>query len=210
MFEFSRSYVILTIWWPRSGVRIYQIVTGVTSVVGVPSTHLVFSLPFSWLIVQYSLDISWSHSRDHSGYMLSQWEMALHSHFSNTFHWLRPYPGWSVHSHARNLTKDMSKVCGVIFKFQVWPKYQHRHQHQHQHHQQQHHYQHQHTDSIFNYMVVLFFLVEFHWSYWISLKWVLKVVDWISLKLVPKFVVWISQKLVFSRVCWLIFSVVSS
>ena len=29
------------IWWPRSGVWIYQIVTGVTSVVGVPSTHLV-------------------------------------------------------------------------------------------------------------------------------------------------------------------------
>ena len=43
IFEFSRSYVILTIWWPRSGVRIYQIVTGVTSVVGVPSTHLVSS-----------------------------------------------------------------------------------------------------------------------------------------------------------------------
>ena len=41
IFEFSRSYMILTIWWPRSGVRIYQIVTGVTSVVGVPSTHLV-------------------------------------------------------------------------------------------------------------------------------------------------------------------------
>ena len=31
----------MTIWWPRSGVWIYQIVTGVTSVVGVPSTHLV-------------------------------------------------------------------------------------------------------------------------------------------------------------------------
>ena len=31
IFEFSRSYVILTIWWPRSGVMIYQIVTGVTS-----------------------------------------------------------------------------------------------------------------------------------------------------------------------------------
>ena len=44
IFEFSRSYVILTIWWPRSGVRIYQIVTGVTSVVGVPSTHLVNTL----------------------------------------------------------------------------------------------------------------------------------------------------------------------
>ena len=36
MFEFSRSYVILTIWWPRSGVRIYQIMTGVASDVGVP------------------------------------------------------------------------------------------------------------------------------------------------------------------------------
>ena len=42
IFEFWRSYVILTIWWPRSGVRIYQIVTGVTSDVGVPSTHLVW------------------------------------------------------------------------------------------------------------------------------------------------------------------------
>ena len=39
----SRSYmtVTMTIWWPRSGIWIYQIVTGVTSVVGVPSTHLV-------------------------------------------------------------------------------------------------------------------------------------------------------------------------
>ena len=41
IFEVSRSYVILTIWRPRLGVRIYQIVTGVTSDVGVPSTHLV-------------------------------------------------------------------------------------------------------------------------------------------------------------------------
>ena len=31
----------MTIWWPRSGVWIHQIVTGVTSVVGMPSTHLV-------------------------------------------------------------------------------------------------------------------------------------------------------------------------
>ena len=44
IFEFWRSYVILTIWWPRSGVGIYQIVTGVTSDVGVPSTHLVWKL----------------------------------------------------------------------------------------------------------------------------------------------------------------------
>ena len=41
----SRSFMTMTmtIWWPRSGVWIYQIVTGVTSVVGVPSTHLVGS-----------------------------------------------------------------------------------------------------------------------------------------------------------------------
>ena len=39
----SRSFMtmIMTIWWPTSGVWIYQLVTGVTSVVGVPSTHLV-------------------------------------------------------------------------------------------------------------------------------------------------------------------------
>ena len=36
-----RSFMTMTIWWPRSGVWIYQIVTGVTSVVCVPSTHLV-------------------------------------------------------------------------------------------------------------------------------------------------------------------------
>ena len=39
----SRSFMTMTmtIWWPRSGVWIYQIVTGVTSVVSVPSTHLI-------------------------------------------------------------------------------------------------------------------------------------------------------------------------
>ena len=39
----SRSFMTMTvtIWWLRSGVWIYQIVTAVTSVVGVPSTHLV-------------------------------------------------------------------------------------------------------------------------------------------------------------------------
>ena len=31
----------VTIWWPRSGVRIYQIVTRMTSDVDMPSTHLV-------------------------------------------------------------------------------------------------------------------------------------------------------------------------
>ena len=38
----SRSFMTMTmtIWWPKSGVWIYQIVTEVTSVVSVPSTHL--------------------------------------------------------------------------------------------------------------------------------------------------------------------------
>ena len=48
----SRSFMtmIMTIWWPRSGVWIYQVVTGVTSVVGVPSTHLVYiwNKSFCW------------------------------------------------------------------------------------------------------------------------------------------------------------------
>ena len=42
-----RSFMTMTIWWPRSGVWIYQIVTGVTSVVGVPSTHLVDSCRYA-------------------------------------------------------------------------------------------------------------------------------------------------------------------
>ena len=39
-----RSFMTMTmtIWWSWSGVWIYQRVTGVTSVVGVPSTHLVY------------------------------------------------------------------------------------------------------------------------------------------------------------------------
>ena len=41
MFEFSRSYVILTIWWPRSGVMIYQIVTGVRCTVNSFSLSLI-------------------------------------------------------------------------------------------------------------------------------------------------------------------------
>ena len=53
----SRSFMTVTIWWLRSGVWIYQIVTGVTSVVGVPSTHLVYIRLFMtksiWYIVQW-------------------------------------------------------------------------------------------------------------------------------------------------------------
>ena len=57
----SRSFMTMTvtIWWPRSGVWIYQIVTGVTSVVGVPSTHLVIIVVVLFrLYVIYDCDIS--------------------------------------------------------------------------------------------------------------------------------------------------------
>ena len=54
----SRSFMTMTmtIWWPRSGVWIYQIVTGVTSVVGVPSTHLV-----SFTIANFIQFVSWGY-----------------------------------------------------------------------------------------------------------------------------------------------------
>ena len=75
IFEFWRSYVILTIWWPRSGVRIYQIVTGVTSDVGVPSTHLVLDAngsvheKFLWIIRQY---VWWFWTNHISVYVLTK------------------------------------------------------------------------------------------------------------------------------------------
>ena len=57
----SRSFMTITmtmtIWWPRSGVWIYQIVIGVTSVVGMQSNHLFqyFSIFFNiyFIVVQY-------------------------------------------------------------------------------------------------------------------------------------------------------------
>ena len=53
----SRSFMtmIMTTWWPRSGVWIYQVVTWVTSVVGVPSTHLVSFLLLSCLFTFFWL-----------------------------------------------------------------------------------------------------------------------------------------------------------
>ena len=57
----SRSFMTMTmtIWWPRSGLWIYQIVTRVTSVVGMPSTHLVvfvvgFDIQHSGSVFEYS------------------------------------------------------------------------------------------------------------------------------------------------------------
>ena len=54
----SRSFMTMTmtIWWPRLGVRIYQIVTGVTSDVGVLSTRLVI---FNLLIISCEWISAW-------------------------------------------------------------------------------------------------------------------------------------------------------
>ena len=51
----SRSLMTmtLTIWWPRSGERIYHIVTGVTSDIGVPSTRLVDNMAILVLIMAW-------------------------------------------------------------------------------------------------------------------------------------------------------------
>ena len=56
----SRTFMTMTmtIWWPRSGVWIYQRVTGVTAVVGVPSTHLVFSCDQAALWMVFSVRLS--------------------------------------------------------------------------------------------------------------------------------------------------------
>ena len=60
----SRSFMtmIMTIWWPRSGVWIYQVVTGVTSVVGVPSTHLVVVCVFVLLLLLLN---QWRYTQSH-------------------------------------------------------------------------------------------------------------------------------------------------
>ena len=55
----SRSFITMTISWPRSGV---WIVTGMTSVVGMPSTHLVWLFP---VIINISVNnsfVQWSAS----------------------------------------------------------------------------------------------------------------------------------------------------
>ena len=51
----SRAFMAMTIWWSRSGVWISQRVTGVTSVVRVPSTHLVY-----FIIEQIMLNSHWN------------------------------------------------------------------------------------------------------------------------------------------------------
>ena len=45
----SRPFMAMTmtIWWPRLDVWIYQLVTGVTSVIGVPSNQLVHYIPWN-------------------------------------------------------------------------------------------------------------------------------------------------------------------
>ena len=45
-------------WWPRWGFRIYWVVIGVTSEVGVPSTRLVFSIIYMFSIYFPGIDVN--------------------------------------------------------------------------------------------------------------------------------------------------------
>ena len=72
----SRSFMTMTmtIWWPRSGVKIYHIVTGVTWDVGMPLTCLFlmenafFYFKFHWNVfprVQLTINLHWFRSLFH-------------------------------------------------------------------------------------------------------------------------------------------------
>ena len=81
----STSFMTMTIWWPRSGVWIYQIVTRVTSVVGMPSTHLVGpdnSLVPVWhqTITYTSADFWWNlitHLLNPSSTLIETWNFLI-------------------------------------------------------------------------------------------------------------------------------------
>ena len=79
----------MTIWWPRSGVRIYNIVTGVTSDVGMPSTLLVPIL-VEWCKIQ--------------GCFTFQTVVYFSDHFSEM----------GVNSILRLLVKNSPYLCSII------------------------------------------------------------------------------------------------
>ena len=96
----SRSFMTMTvtIWWPRSGVWIYQIVTGVTSVFGVPSTRLVlYTFRENWefvflIIVQFMMS---ANNQVHFGLKI-------------VFVYLYITP--SHHHHCANLSEDIELI----------------------------------------------------------------------------------------------------
>ena len=93
----------MTIWWPRSGVWIYQIVTGVTSVVGVPSTHLV---------KEWDMSNSVSHHRERAGcriVVLSLFYENYHVVMWNGCNWLR-YRRGSVNNAASLMPSSKSET----------------------------------------------------------------------------------------------------
>ena len=60
--------IAMTCWWPMWGVKIYRIVTGVPSDVGVPSTHLVFvGMSPHFLAIRFRSLIFFSLSSIHTG-----------------------------------------------------------------------------------------------------------------------------------------------
>ena len=73
----SRSFMIMTvtIWWSRLGVKIYQIVIGVTSDVGMPSTHLVIIFIYGHsLLTCWSWCTNYGTSNDRNKCLNATWE----------------------------------------------------------------------------------------------------------------------------------------
>ena len=99
----SRSFmtIIMTIWWPRSGVWIYQVVTGVTSVVGVPSTHLVST---DLLCLQQGEGVP---EQKKGSYM--------YFHLDSYFHW------FAMFAARRGSARTKERVLHVFPSWQLFP-----------------------------------------------------------------------------------------
>ena len=90
----------------------------------------IFHGPDSYLV--QSLIWSWTRSRDHSCYGLSQWEMVLHCNVIS--HWLSPYLEWSLkhcgllrftlkeNKHIHDINSLVTGGCNNDFKLAI-PKH---------------------------------------------------------------------------------------
>ena len=100
----SRSFMTMTIWWPRSGVWIYQIVTGMTSFVGMPSTHLVSNIGVDIAQLETGISrmpviylITWSPpgaNRTLVGPMLAPWTLLSGMMHRSEFGTITRHPVW--------------------------------------------------------------------------------------------------------------------
>ena len=103
----SRSFMtmIMTIWWPWSGVWIYQIVTGVTSVVGVPSTTHLVQLPDRAVVTEMSHLRHFTRPRDKTACLISgYWTWILS----------RWYKGTPLHKGFADQISGMKKINVLV------------------------------------------------------------------------------------------------